>query len=288
LSSARAFVSISNGLLTLDVEGHERMTIPPGDVAALVAGSYAVTFTREAVAQLAEAGAQVVVCDKRQMPVAMLLPLRGFHQPATRMAIQARAKSPVLKRVWRQVVRNKVRSQATLLRKLGRSDAGMEELALEVKSGDPSNIEGQAARLYWVRLFGESFRRDTEAFDQNRFLNYGYALVRAMTCRAICAAGLHPGLGVHHHHRANAFCLADDLMEPFRPVVDEVVVGVVGQDGAAAMMTPTIKKKLLEVVQRRVTIGGEDRVLFDAISRSALSLAGVFEGRRKRIELPEW
>jgi CRISPR-associated protein Cas1 len=288
LASSRAFVSVSNGLLTLDVDGHEKFTVPPSEVAAVIAANYAVTLTREALATLAEAGAQVIVCDKRAMPVAMLLPLTGFHQPASRLRIQADAKRPVLKRLWRQIVRNKVRSQAAMLRSLGKDDSGFEELAKEVRSGDTTNIEAQAAKAYWSRLFGTDFRRNADAEDHNRLLNYGYALVRAMTCRAVCAAGLHPGLGVHHHHRANPFCLADDLMEPFRPVADGVVAAIVSAEGPDVFMTPDTKRRLLEIVQQRVSVGGERRLLFDAMTRSALSLAAVLEGRRKRLELPEW
>src|SRR5437588_1031922 len=199
LSGHPTHVSIDNGLLTLDVQDQGRFQVPPTEVAVVVAAHYAVTFTREAVALLADHGAQVVICDKRGMPAAMLMPLRGFHQPATRLAAQAALKQPRRKRLWRQVVRSKVVAQGTMLFNLCGDDAGLREMAIDMRSGDTGNIEGLAARIYWQRLFGESFRRDPNAHDHNRLLNYGYGVLRAVTCRAICAAGLHPGLGLHHH-----------------------------------------------------------------------------------------
>jgi CRISPR-associated protein Cas1 len=218
----------------------------------------------------------------------MLFPLRGFHQPASRMALQAAAKQPMHKRLWRQVVRSKVRAQGFMLLKLVGDGAGLAAMAGDVRSGDPGNVEGQAARIYWRRLFGDDFRRAVDGFDQNRFLNYGYGVLRAVTCRAICAAGLHPGLGLHHHHRANPFCLADDLMEPFRPLVDEVAFQLWKEQMGTAEMTPAIKKRLLGVLTTRVDLGGEARGLFDVLSRLAMSLAAVIEGRRKTLILPDW
>jgi len=288
LSGHPTYVSVDNGLLTLEIPGAERVQVPPGEIAAVVAAHYAVTFTREAVALLADNGAQLVVCDKRGLPAAMLLPLRGFHQPATRLALQAATKLPVRKRLWRQIVRNKVRAQAALLLKLRGSDAGLAAMALQVKSGDSGNVEGVAARVYWQRLFGEDFRRDPDGLDQNRFLNYGYGVLRAVVCRAICAAGLHPGLGLHHHHRANPFCLADDLIEPFRPLVDDVVFQLWEEETVAAELTPARKKRLLSVLTLRLHLGGEERGLFDTVAHVALSLAGVIEGRRNNLILPQW
>lgn len=287
ISSSPALVSVRNGLLCVEAQGHEPVTVPPGDVAALVASHYAVTVTREALAQLAASGAQCIICDRKQMPVAMLLPLGLFHQPASRLAAQAAAGRPLRKRLWRQLVRSKVRSQAAVLSGLGRADPMLAALAAEVTSGDKTNVEAQAARRYWPRLMGETFRRDADAEDANRLLNYAYALLRACTCRAICGAGLHPGLGLHHHHRANAFCLADDLMEPFRPLADRHVLRVL-EARRSDSLTSEVKRDLMELLRDRVEVGGECRVLFDALTRLALSLAAVLEGRRKSLVLPEW
>jgi CRISPR-associated protein Cas1 len=288
LSSHPSYVSVDNGLLTIEMKDQPVVKVQPRDVAVVVAAHYAVTFTREALALLADSGAQVVVCDKRGLPSAMLFPLRGFHQPAARLALQAAMKRPVNKRLWRQVVRSKVRAQAAMLAKLTGNDAGLAVMSLDVKSGDTSNVEGLAARIYWRQLFGDDFRRDPDGFDQNRFLNYGYGVLRAVTCRAICAAGLHPGLGLHHHHRANPFCLADDLMEPFRPLVDEIAHQLWNEQMGMADLTPALKKRLLAVLLLRLELKGEQRTLFDVLAKLALSLASVIEGRRNALLLPEW
>ncbi len=288
LSRHRTYISVDNGLLTLNMDQQQRVQVPPSEIAAVIAAHYAVTFTREAVALLADHGAQVVVCDKHGLPAAMLLPLRGFHQPASRMALQAAMKLPARKRLWRQVVRSKVRAQGAMLSKHRATDAGLPAMASKVKSGDAGNIEGLAARIYWQKLFGEKFRRDPDSFDQNRFLNYGYGILRAVVCRAICAAGLHPGLGLHHHHRANPFCLADDLMEPFRPLVDDIVFQLCTEHLRDAELTPDLKKRLLAILTKRLNVKGEERDLFDVIKRLALSLAAVIEGRRKVLVIPEW
>jgi CRISPR-associated protein Cas1 len=175
-----------------------------------------------------------------------------------------------------------------MLSKLTGDDAGLFELASTVKSGDSGNVEGFAARVYWQRLFGPDFRRDADGFDHNRFLNYGYGVLRAVTCRAICAAGLHPGLGLFHHHRANPFCLADDLMEPFRPLVDEIVFAVWREGLGMAELSPTLKQRLLGVLQVRLVLAGEERSLFDVLNRLSLSLASVLEVRRKALLLPDF
>ncbi len=289
LSTRPAHVSIDNGLLTVELrDPDQKIQIPPGDLAAVVAAHYAITFTREAVAQLADAGAQLVVCDKHGMPAAMLLPLRGFHQPATRLALQAALPRPRRKRLWRQLVRSKIASQAALLAAAGLDHAGLAALIPTVRSGDITNVEGHAARLYWPALFGPDFRRDPDGFDHNRFLNYGYGVLRAVTCRAICAVGLHPGLGLQHHHRANPFCLADDLMEPFRPLVDRLVLDLHRRGLALGELTPDIKKELLGVLALRLRLGDADRVLFDVLAKVAGSLAAVIENRRRRLIVPDW
>jgi CRISPR-associated protein Cas1 len=247
------------------------------------------TITRGALGGLAEAGAVVVVCDETYMPISMALPLAGFHAPARRMAAQIEATLPVRKRLWQQIVRAKILAQAALLEQERGNDFGLRNMAGEVKSGDPENLEGQAARVYWQSIFDDpSFQRRTDVPNQNRYLNYGYAVVRAVTARAICATGLHPGLGIHHHHRENAFCLADDLMEPFRPAADELALGVLRDFGPDAAMDKKIKPRLIDVVNARFAIEGEERSLFDCAARLAASVAAVFEGQAERAIVPEF
>ncbi|HJT36296.1 MAG TPA: type II CRISPR-associated endonuclease Cas1, partial [Pirellulales bacterium] len=205
-------------------DGGGECSVPLTEIAVLIAAHPQVTFTQAVLGGLAAAGGIFIVCDERWLPAGMLLPLRGHHLQARRFQAQAAVAAPVKKRLWQQIVRAKIETQAQALETLHGDSAGLRPLVPLVRSGDPENIEARAARIYWPLLFAdESFRRQWEAGDQNRLLNYGYAVLRAIVARALCAAGLHPTLGLHHHNQYSAFCLADDLMEPFRPVVDIVV-----------------------------------------------------------------
>ena len=201
--------------------------------------------------------------------------------------MQVEASRPTRKRLWQQVVRAKIRAQGELVIALHGDDPGLMPLVRLVRSGDPSNVEARASRLYWRRLFmQEGFRRDRDAGDANRFLNYGYAVLRGIVARAVCSAGLHPSFGLHHSSRYNAFTLADDLMEPFRPLVDRTVVDLVGELGTDASMDKDSKAFLLEGLQVRLDMGGELRSLFDVLARVASSLNDVFAGERRELDLP--
>jgi hypothetical protein len=172
-----------------------------------------------------------IVSNEKHLPAAMLLPLSTHSTQTERFARQAAVSLPTRKRAWQQIVQAKLRAQARLLEETTGADQGLHVMAGRVRSGDPDNLEAQAARVYWPALFGkeasgEAFRRDPEGEGINVHLNYGYAVLRAIVARALCASGLHPSLGVHHHNRYDTFCLADDLMEPFRPLVDRVVAGL--------------------------------------------------------------
>ncbi|MEX0774975.1 MAG: type II CRISPR-associated endonuclease Cas1 [Phycisphaeraceae bacterium] len=295
IAESPVYLSVRNGLLCLrppsgDGEEAKEVTVPLKELAAVVLTHPQITVTRTVLSGLAEAGAVLVACDDRFMPVVMALPLTGYHAPARRLAAQANAALPTLKRLWQQVVVAKVCAQAQVLRQVRQDDFGLIEMAKRVRSGDTDNIEAQAARIYWLALFQDvDFLRQpgAGAVNQNRFLDYGYAVLRAAVARAICAVGLHPGLGLHHHHRNNAFCLADDLMEPFRPLIDRAVSDLVADDMADAPMDKTIKARLIAPVMDRYSFDGEQRTLFDILGRLTSSLAGVFEERESRLNLPD-
>ena len=292
LAEQAVYVSVKDRLLVLEPKDGEPVRVELAEVAAVLAAHYGVTFTRGALAELANAGAIVVICDQRSMPVSMFLPLGSFHAPARRMAAQvaAAAKKPLGKRLWLTIVRAKVNAQAALLERRGLKNRDIANLAAECKSGDPANVEAQASRLYWQRLFGPDFRRVTDgallAVDENRYLNYGYAVLRALVCRALCGAGLHPGIGIHHHHRNNPFPLADDLMEPFRPLVDELAILLREKHGRAGPMDRAAKEHVLSLVRQRVVVAKETRGLSDALARVAGNLAAVYEGDAKDIRIP--
>jgi CRISPR-associated protein Cas1 len=195
----------------------------------------------------------------------------------------------VRKRLWRQIVRAKIMAQAALLVELRGRDFGLGVLARHVRSGDPANIEARAARRYWPAVFADlNFRRQRDNEDQNVLLNYGYAVLRAIVARAISAAGLHPSLGIHHHNRYDAFCLADDLMEPFRPAVDHAVADYMATHDAPYGLEPGAKQHIITELTGRYSMGGELRTLFDVAARMAGSLADVFLGTGKGLDLPDF
>ncbi len=192
------------------------------------------------------------------------------------------------KRLWQSVVKAKIQAQARVLTELRGHDARLAKLVAKVRSGDPANIEAEASRRYWPALFlDEGFRRSRHGGRQNRLLNYGYAVLRAIIARAVCAAGLHPSLGLHHHNRYDGFRLVDDLIEPFRPVVDRAVASYCVAHGPEAPLDRQAKAALVGALMGRFTAGKQSRTLFDIAHRTAGSLADVFAGKRRTLLLPE-
>jgi len=208
---------------------------------------------------------------------------------SSRRCAKARANRPTCKRLWQQIVRAKIAAQARTLVVLHGADFGLGALVGQVRSGDPANVEARAARRYWPHLFDNlDFRRHRENEDQNALLNYGYAVLRAIVARAVCSAGLHPSLGIHHHNRYDAFPLADDLMEPFRPTVDQAVAEYLAEnDQPAYGVERAAKQHLIGALTERRLLDGEQRTLFDVAARLAASLADVFLAGRGQLELPE-
>lgn len=288
ISERAARLHVSDGLLEIMVEdADEPVRVPFDELAAIVAAHPRVSCSVAALAHLAGRGGAFIACDEKRRPAAMLLPVAGHHLQAERLGLQVAASAPLRKRLWQRIVRAKIAAQAELLKTVRGDDAGLAALVPRVRSGDPTNVEAQAARRYWARIFGsESFRRDPEAGDQNRFLNYGYAVLRAIVARAICASGLHPSIGVHHHNRYDNFCLADDLMEPLRPIADAAALAVMAERGAEAEMDKETKRGLLACFERKYLAGGEWRTLFDIAARLAQALVRAFEGEDENLVYP--
>ena len=288
LADQPARLTVRLDQLVIERGEEKAVTVPLEELSVMVVSHPAVTFTHAVVAGIASRGGALVVCDEKHMPVGMILPLQSHHLQAERFARQAGASLPTRKRVWQQLVKAKVRAQGNLLRELHGDDRGLIALSKHVRSGDPDNIEGRASRRYWPALFPDSgFRRNRHAEDCNRHLNYGYAILRAIVARAICAAGLHPSLGLHHHNRYDTFPLASDLMEPLRPVVDRAVLLYAARVDAYAPLDKNAKTALIEALTGRVAIESEERTLFDGAARTASSLVQVYAGQRKQLVLPE-
>lgn len=289
-SEQPARLSVQNGLLKIQLSsqgaGEDAQTVPLAELAAVVVSHPQVSFTQAVLAGIAAGGGILVACDAKWQPAAMMLPLAAHSLQTERFARQAALSLPLRKKMWQQIVRAKLMAHARLLTEKTGHDWGLRLLAPKVRSGDPQNLEAHAARIYWKALFDGSFRRDREAEDLNRHLNYGYAVLRAIVARAICAAGLHPSLGLHHHNRYDAFCLADDLMEPFRPLVDRAVIQIREQRGQEAALDREAKAGIVSALLARFDHEGESRSLFDWVARTASSLAAVAEGRGTNLYIP--
>ncbi len=308
LSENAAFISVRGKLLVIELpngkhdvgaargaRAHDpalppdsEITVPLEEIAAVVLAHPRITISKTAIADIAASGGIIVTCNEKYVPAAMTLPISGNFSQTERFQRQADAPLPLKKRLWQQVVHAKVGAQARLLLELRSNTFGLDALAEKVRSGDPDNIEAQAARRYWSLLFDDpDFIRDRDAPGANHLLNYGYAILRAVVARAICAAGLHPSLGLHHHNKYDSFCLASDLMEPFRPIVDRAVVQHCIEFGQNASLDKQAKNDILAALSGRFDLDGEMRTLFDIASRSASSLDAVFAGRRKEMIIPD-
>ncbi|HLA85147.1 MAG TPA: type II CRISPR-associated endonuclease Cas1 [Thermoguttaceae bacterium] len=288
-SVAPARLRVRHRQLLIQREDAPEQSVPLAELAVVLVAHPQVTYSQAVLAGLATSGGAFIACDRQNLPVGMFLPLVGHFAQAQRFAAQAGLSQPTRKRLWQQLVRAKILAQAETLQELHGSDHGLKRLLPLVRSGDPANVEARAARRYWSRLFADAkFRRNRENQDQNLLLNYGYAVLRAIVARAICAAGLHPSLGLYHHNRNNAFCLADDLMEPFRPTVDRSVAEYVTAHDAFDTIEAAAKQHIIGDLTARYTINGEQRTLFDTASRLAGSLADVCLGNAPQLELPEW
>lgn len=287
-----ARLSVRDSQLVIERDGLLPFFTPVCDINTLLLAHPQVTLTQAVISHLAEAGAAVVTIDRQYRPTAMTLPLQANSLQAERIALQAQMTPVQQKRLWTQIVRAKIRAQGKLLQEMHGSHGGLVPMAQRVRSGDPENMEAQAARRYWSLLFpGTGFRRGAEqiagSMDQNRFLDYGYTVLRATVARAICAAGLHPSIGIHHHNRYDSFSLASDLMEPFRPVIDRRVCLWIENHNSDSPVDSAVKKWLIEATTMRYWLYGEQRTLSDIAQRTAISLAEVLAGRSEELDMPE-
>lgn len=283
-SLAPARLRLDNERIRVRHEDDTETFVPLADTAVVVLSHRRVTCSGAVLAGVMRHGGAVVVCDGSNMPVGLMLPLGANRQQTRKVRAQINASRPTVKRLWQGIVRAKIRSQAHTLEVHTGDDAGLRALAERVRSGDPENVESTAAQRYWPRIFRDPmFRRRFEAPDQNRLLNYGYAILRAAVGRAVCAAGLHPSVALHHHGRENSWALADDLVEPYRPVVDDEAAEIVASFGPDIALDSPIKARLIAVLHARVWGSGsgpggegESRTVADWITRTAQSLARIY------------
>lgn len=284
VAEAGRHLSAERGFLVVSDREREIGRVPLEDILAIVATGHGLTYTNVLLVRLCELGAALVICAPNFRPVGWIWPMAGHHLQAGRMRHQSNASEPLKKRLWQSLVRAKILRQQAALEAEGKPSGGFGLLARSVRSGDPENIEAQAARRYWPLLMGPDFRRDTDGGGTNALLNYGYAILRAATARAVAGGGLHPSLGVHHINAQNAFCLVDDLMEPFRPVVDRIVVGL-NREGAADL-TPAAKAALAAVVATDLRTAAGRTPIATCLERLVSSLTRAFETGEPELDLP--
>ena len=272
------------GFMTVSGDGAADERVPLDDIGVLLCNAHGLTYSNSLMTELASRGVAVVLCGANYLPAAWLWPLEGHHVQALRMRRQLDAPKTLGKRLWQSVVRAKIGQQETVLGLLHLPTDGFRALARRVNSGDPANVEAQAARRYWPLLFGSGFRRSRFGDMPNAFLNYGYTVLRAAVARAVVSAGLHPSLGIHHSNRANAMCLVDDLMEPFRPLVDYMAVRLVR--AGSEEMTPETKRALAGVLTVDLATERGATPLQTCLERAAQSLAQSYEGGKAALVFP--
>lgn len=263
-------------------------TIPIEDIGLVVLDCPQIVVTQGALAALLENNCAVITCDKSHLPTGLLLSLYGNKLQAERYTCQVEASLPLKKQLWQQTIQSKIRNQAAVLKyATGEDPKNMILWVNAVRSGDPDNVEGRAAAYYWKTVFlGNPYFTRGGDDVVNIMLNYGYAIVRAVVARALAGAGLIPTLGIHHHNRYDAYCLADDVMEPYRPYVDKLVVDIVNEENPEKFDL-SVKRKLLEIPVVEVVIDGVRRPLMLAVSQTVNSLQKCFAGTMRKLSYPD-
>ncbi len=276
--------------LTEEFKSATETTRPIEDIGVVVLDHKQITITSGALEALLENNCAVISCNSNHMPVGLLLPLVGNTTQNERFRDQIDASLPLRKQLWQQTIQYKIRNQAAVLNDCTNTETKcMQIWANEVRSGDPDNVEARAAVYYWKGLFGRipGFIRGRDGVPPNNLLNYGYAILRAVIARSLVASGLLPTLGIHHHNRYNAYCLADDIMEPYRPYVDRLVYDITEQYGEDVELSKDIKSELLSIPTLDVVIGGKRSPLMVAASQTTASLYKCFSGELRKIVYPE-
>ncbi len=283
-----AHLSVSRGFLTVEIDGENSGQVSIDDIGALIIRGHGASLSVNICSRLAEANVPVVICHTNQSPASVIWPVGGHYSQGLHMQAQAVANKPMLNRLWAQLIKAKLNAQACVLESFDLNGNDIHAMAKRVKSADRDNLEAQAARRYWQRLMGDDFRRDRQADDFNGALNYGYTILRAATARSILAAGLHPSLSLHHQSRGDALRLADDLMEPFRPWVDHAVRIMKNNHNPDTQfdLDKDQKAKLVAVLTLDMQSQQGSSPMQVCMDRMAQSLAQIFLGERKNIELP--
>ncbi len=275
--------------ITIKKETSEEKSIPIEDIGVVIIDHPQITITSGAISELMKNNVTLVSCNESYLPNAIMLPFEGHHIQTQRIRAQINASEPLKKNLWAQTIKAKISNQAKVLEKIGHYNHPLYGFQNNVKSGDSTNREGAAANYYWSNLFPEipNFTRERKGMYPNNFLNYGYAILRSVIARAIVGAGLLPSLGIYHQNKYNAYCLADDIMEPYRPYVDILVIQLMQKYPYKKEIDTEIKKQLLSIPHLDVTIEKEQSVLMIAAQRTASALARVYLGEQRKLIYPQ-
>jgi CRISPR-associated protein Cas1 len=285
-----AYLRTSNEQMVIEMhDSGETITAPIEDLGLVILDHQQITISQGLLAKLMAENVALVTCDHTHHPAGLLLTLDGNTLQTQRHQSQVDASIPLKKQLWQQTIEAKITNQAAHLKMERQEVEYLLTLAKDVKSGDSDNKEAKAAAYYWKRIFPDflEFSRNRDGLPPNNLLNYGYAILRALVARSIVGSGLIPSLGIHHRNQYNSFCLADDIMEPYRPFVDKVVCQIVKMNGKFLEMTPSMKKTLLSIPAMDVVIDGEKSPLMNAVQRTTSSLSRCFDGKARKILYPE-
>ncbi|MDN5204937.1 type II CRISPR-associated endonuclease Cas1 [Fulvivirgaceae bacterium BMA10] len=289
--SNEAHLSTKNRQLLVAYPGEkEAKKVAVEDIGILVLDHYSITLSHTLLSRLLENNAAVITCSSNHMPQGMLLNLEGHSVQQERFRHQISVSEPLKKQLWQQTIKAKIGNQAALLGKTGVAVDNMYYWQKQVRSGDTENLEGRASAYYWKHLFAherDGFKRGRFEEEPNNLLNYGYAILRATVARSLVASGLLPTLGIHHHNRYNAYCLADDIMEPYRPYVDYLVLEIIDDTPEYQELTTALKARLLQLPARDVRINEQQAPLMNAVALTTSSLYDCFAGKRKKLLYPE-
>jgi CRISPR-associated protein Cas1 len=271
-------------------ETGELKTLPIEDIGVLIVDHQQITISQALIAKLLANNVAFITCDNSHHPTGMLLNLDGNTLQSQKFQAQVEASVPLKKQLWQQTIICKINNQAALLETTRVPVKNMRNWSAEVKSGDSDNHEAVAAVYYWKNIFQlfPEFKRERFGPPPNNLLNYGYAILRAVIARSLVASGLLPTLGIFHKNQYNAYCLADDIMEPYRPFVDKVVLNIVNLNGNFLELTPNMKKELLNIPAIDVKINDEKSPLMVAVQKTTASLVKCFEGKQRKILYPEF
>ena len=298
-----AYLSLKNDQLVLrlpDVEKNKELplkfkkeaerTIPVEDIGYIVLDHKQITLTQGLLEALIENNVAVISCNSSRLPAGLFLPLAGSSIQSEHFQEQINSSAPLRKHLWQQTVQAKIRNQAVILERYRNIDTeAMNRWANEVNSGDTHNLEARAAVFYWQYIFDNipDFKRERDGLPPNNLLNYGYAILRAVIARALICSGLLPTFGIHHHNRYNAYCLADDIMEPYRPIVDELVIKIMKTHRDYDELTLNIKAEFLAIPTIEVNIDGKHKPLMVAASTTTASLYKCYTGELRKISYPD-